>query len=357
MVNNFWKKKKVLITGDTGFKGSWLTCILLKSDCYVYGVSLEPDDKYFLHKKLIKDKEFNQFTLNNKYIHADLDINCRNKLKDLVLDINPDIIFHLAAQPLVRQSYLTPVSTWETNVIGTINLLEALRELNKCSIVIITTDKVYENIDSEYSFKESDHLGGLDPYSSSKAAVELVVNSWRKSFYNDNLIISTARAGNVIGGGDWSENRIIPDIIKSIISKEKLSIRYPNAIRPWQHVLDPLFGYIMLAEKQINNHTSYSYNFGPKISEYISVKELIKRVTYHWGEEVQIEYKKEKEHESSFLSLDIEKATKELGWQPRWNFDKTIISTVNWYKEVLAGRSCFECISNDIMNFKKQHEL
>ena len=347
---SFWRNKNVLITGDSGFKGSWLTCLLLKLESNVTGLSLKPNETNILYKKLIKDDLFISKN-KNKYKHYDLDIRDKENVIDLVSEINPEIIFHLAAQPLVRESYREPALTWDTNVMGTVNILEAIKNLNRCSVVVITTDKVYENVSWSYSYREDDLLGGSDPYSSSKSAVELAVKSWRKSFYQENIKISTARAGNVIGGGDWSVDRIVPDTISALINKQSLSLRYPNAVRPWQHVLDPLFGYLNLAEKQINIQESYAYNFGPDDNESLTVIKLVERIADEWGSKIEITKVDNQPDETNYLTLSIKKSKNELFWYPKWDLNKTISHTVNWYKNVYLGKSTYECILNDINNF------
>lgn len=349
-MNGFWKNKKVLITGDTGFKGSWLICLLMKLESKVYGISLKLNKTNKLYKKLISEDKFVDSQKNN-YQHFDLDIRDKQNLRKLIKEIKPEIVFHLAAQPLVRESYKLPILTWEVNVMGTINLLDALRDLNYCSVVVITTDKVYENLSWSYSYRESDLLGGYDPYSSSKAAVELAVKTWRKSFYKNQIRISTARAGNVIGGGDWALERIVPDTIESLINQKPLLLRYPDAIRPWQHVLDPLFGYILLAEKQISSQKSFEYNFGPVESENITVADLVKKIIDEWGSRLEINKLENQPIETNYLKLATDKARNELNWQPKWSFNQSISKTVNWYKNVHLGKSAFESIINDIDSY------
>ncbi len=348
MVNSFWKDKKVLITGDSGFKGSWLTCLLIKLQCKIYGISLPAIQSNILNHELNNDEQFQSHKKSNSYQHNDLDIREKEKLKQFISDISPDFIFHLAAQPLVLESYKNPVETWETNVIGTINLLEAIRNLNKCSVVIVTTDKVYENTNNLLGFKENDRLGGSDPYSSSKAAVELAVKSWRQSFFKENILISTARAGNVIGGGDWSVNRIVPDVIRTLISNGNLKIRYPYAVRPWQHVLEPLFGYVILAETQYKNKITGSYNFGPLESQSKTVRVLIDEIYKYWGKNCNEQLIKDKPYEASNLTLNIDKTTTELNWKPIWDFPETVKTTINWHKKFQNDISAFSCINSDI---------
>ena len=350
-MSNFWSNKKVLITGDSGFKGSWLTCLLLKLGCKITGISLKPDKSNKLYNELKKDKNF----FNSKYIrnykHLDLDIRNYEKLYNLITEFEPDIIFHLAAQPLVRESYKNPILTWDTNVMGTINLLNSIKNLKSCSVVVITTDKVYENRNETSSYKESDELGGTDTYSSSKSAGELAVKSWRKSFYQGNIKISTARAGNVIGGGDWAYERIVPDTINALINNKKLRLRYPNAIRPWQHVLDPLSGYLILAEKQIQNQKSYAYNFGPNDNERLTVIELVNKISFEWGEKIKIVNDENQPPETNHLTLSTQKAKVELNWHPKWDVNKSISQTINWYKKVHNNASPFDTIIDDIDNF------
>ena len=350
-MTNFWKNKKVLITGDTGFKGAWLTCLLLYFGSIVKGISLKPDSTNILYNSLIRDKDFQKFIDNDFYIHNNIDIRKNEELKDSILEFNPEIIFHLAAQPLVRESYINPKLTWETNVIGSINILETLRSLRKCSVIIVTTDKVYENKLSNYHFKETDRLGGYDPYSSSKAALELAVKSWRKSFYSDNIKVSTVRAGNVIGGGDWAKDRIVPDTINSLLNNTALKLRYPEAIRPWQHVLDPLWGYMTLAEKQIIGQKSTEYNFGPETADKISVRELVNIIASYWNKDLKIEKLGNQPLESTYLSLSIDRSLEELNWSPKWDLRKTLKQTVNWYKDVNNGKSPYLCINENIKSF------
>ncbi|MBO8217706.1 CDP-glucose 4,6-dehydratase [Prochlorococcus marinus] len=348
---NFWKNKKVLITGDTGFKGSWLTCCLLNYESLVKGIALKPDSTNVLYNSLIEDSNFKENIDKNLYTHDDIDIRRSDELKDAILEFNPDVIFHLAAQPLVRESYSNPKLTWETNVIGSINLLESLRSLKNCSVIIVTTDKVYENISKINGFKEDDKLGGHDPYSSSKTAVELATKSWRKSFFGNNIKIATVRAGNVIGGGDWAKDRIVPDTIRSLIKSAPLKLRYPEAVRPWQHVLDPLWGYMTLAEKQMNKQTSFEYNFGPKLDDILSVQELVYLISVYWGNDLEIEILGNQPSESKYLALSINKAQKELNWSPKWDIRKTLYQTVKWYKDVNNGNSPYECIKENINSF------
>ena len=349
---NFWKNKKVLITGNTGFKGSWLSLWLLLMNAEVYGSSLEINKTPNLFQEVNLAER-----INNNFI----DIRNKKKLKSLVLKAKPDIVFHLAAQPLVIQSYLDPIETWETNLMGTTYLLDILRNLpKKCACVCITTDKVYKNNSFQKRFKEEDPLGGIDPYSSSKAACEISIDSFRKSFcghkkyQKDDLFIASARAGNIIGGGDWSENRIIPDIIKSKISRNKLVIRQPKAIRPWQHILDPLLGYLKLAEKLFIEGNSFAtaFNFGPTINSNKTVFELIKSAEEHYPFTWEIIDKDIDYYEAPFISLDIMKAKKFLNWHPKYNFEESVKRTMLWYKNYYLDRNkTFDLCKNEIEDF------
>ncbi len=329
----FWKNKKVLITGHNGFKGSWLTLWLLSLGAIISGFSKENDNELDLFKELEISKDIE----NNI-----LDISNKEKLFKIIKSFKPDIIFHLAAQPLVRRSYKEPSLTWLTNVFGTMNLLEGSRLLeNKCAVIIVTSDKVYENKKSIYGYKENDKLGGHDPYSSSKAACEILTSSWRDSFcgneiyQKNNLFIASARAGNVIGGGDWAEDRIIPDLIKASINNTPLYLRNPLATRPWQHVLEPLSGYLCLAENLFSSESrnlASSFNFGPHITSNKKVEELINETQMYWPKDLTINYSESSLHEAHLLNLNIDKAYHALNWTPRWQFNKSVEMTTNWYK-------------------------
>ena len=334
MINNsFWFNRKVLITGHTGFKGSWLCLWLSMLNAKICGISLEKSDNYNL---------FSELNLINKIDdHNICDIRNLKNIKRIIKEFQPEIIFHLAAQPLVKTSYLEPINTWETNVLGTVNILESLKLIkNNCAAVFITTDKVYKNKEQSQGYKEGDMLGGHDPYSSSKASAELAIESWRSSFFmnkKNNIKIASARAGNVIGGGDWTESRLIPDIVSSIIKKEICKIRNPYAIRPWQHVLEPLSGYLVLAEKlfinsNLNNFFCSSYNFGPNLESHCEVKEVIKICFENWDGNWEDCSDDLNFHETKKLNLQILKAKNELNWVPIWDIKKTIQKTINWYK-------------------------
>ena len=348
--SNFWKSKKILLTGHTGFKGSWFTMLLLKLGSEVCGYSLEPKTKedlfYKIYPHISKDIE-----------HYIGDIRDEKRLKNLVHEYQPDFIFHFAAQPLVIESYIDPISTWNTNVIGSLNLLESMKSIDKkCSLVVITTDKVYLNKEWDFGYRENDRLGGFDPYSSSKAALEILLNSWRLSFSSQykNLLLASARAGNVIGGGDWSENRIIPDAIRALKSDQNIRVRNPNATRPWQHVLEPLVGYLMQAEKMYESPDNYepSFNFGPFMNSNRKVSELVNQILRVWKGNWIVEKKKYSNlHEANLLYLNIDKAVKLLGWEPKWDFKKTVYKTVKWYYDVENGKDAFKKTVEDINDF------
>lgn len=349
---SFWNNKRILITGHNGFKGSWLSLFLIKLGADVHGISLKNEDPNSLFNKLGIQKKVNERIIDIRNFDA---------IKKAISSLAPDIIFHLAAQPLVRESYLKPVETWSTNVMGTISILEALKELKKKVIFIgITTDKVYHNNEWIYGYRENDRLGGADPYSSSKAATELAISSWKQSFSNNrDLHISSARAGNVIGGGDYAKDRIIPDIFRSLKEKKILNIRNPLSTRPWQHVLEPLWGYILLAEK-MNEDSSFSasYNFGPEYNSNRSVKEVVDT----FSRVVEIQYKvavsNDTFKESKLLNLVSDKSKQKLGWKTVWDFDKTISRTASWYNEILKNDSlAYSLCMEDISEFLKDQNI
>jgi CDP-glucose 4,6-dehydratase len=312
-----------LITGHTGFKGSWLSLLLKMQGHTVSGISLAPAQKSL----------FDEAKLSNIFEH-DLRVDIRDlfNLKKSIKNINPEVIIHLAAQPLVRYSYINPRETFETNIMGTINLLESTNELEKLkAVLIVTTDKVYKNVNCLHGYTESNALGGNDPYSASKAAADLAAQSWITNF--STVSITIARAGNVIGGGDWSIDRIIPDLVKSYSLNQTPVIRNPEAIRPWQHVLDCLNGYLMLIDEQIKNSISGEWNFGPDNSEKISVANLVNR----FGSAMGVDGSKWEldnsvnPHESNYLLLDSSKARNFLGWSDKLQFGATVDWTANWY--------------------------
>jgi CDP-glucose 4,6-dehydratase len=324
---NFYKDKKVLITGNTGFKGSWLAQVLIRFGSRVVGYALKPNTNPSL---------FEVFNHNNAFKTYFQDIRDYKKLIQVVNQEKPEIVFHLAAQPLVRDSYDDPLYTFSTNVMGTVNVLHALKESNSIkSGIIITTDKVYENKDWSRPCKEEDRLGGRDPYSSSKACCELAVISYVKSF-SVNANVASARAGNVIGGGDWSKDRIIPDIIRATLhSNQALVLRNPDAIRPWQHVFEPTFGYLLLAKELFEGKAEFqgAWNFAPEKESCIKVSALVNEGLSILGKERHpVEHKKSKKHETKILRLDAQKAKNQLGWKPKLDINTALGLTFDWYK-------------------------
>lgn len=329
-----YQGKKVFLTGHTGFKGAWLLKIFSMLGAEIKGYALPPQNEIDLYNLI------NGNALCDSCI---ADLRDRKLLTSAVLDFQPDFIFHLAAQPLVRYSYEFPSDTFEINAIGTANLLDALRAMNKrVNTVLITTDKVYHNNEWVYPYRERDRLGGYDPYSASKACAELVIESYRNSFFNTNSYeihkkaIAVGRAGNVIGGGDWSTDRLIPDIVKAFLKKEPVVIRNPNSVRPWQHVLEPLVGYLVLGMNLESNPLTFSqaYNFGPNLSDSLIVESMIKLVIDGWGDgSYIIERSKNNVHEAGLLRLDINKTISELKWEPKMNAKSAVETTIAWYKE------------------------
>ena len=335
-----FSNKKVFITGHTGFKGTWLSALLYKLNAKVKGYALSPKTNQNLFD-IVNENE----RICESIIHDIRDI---GKLREELLVFKPDYIFHLAAQPLVRYSYKEPVETFEVNAMGTTYLLDAIRFLEgKCTIIIITTDKVYHNNESEKAYHEEDQLGGYDPYSSSKAMAELVTNSYRNSYFNPDHFdthqksVATARAGNVIGGGDWSDDRIIPDIIKALSSDEPIVVRNPNSVRPWQHVLEPLCGYLLLAAKLAEDPKGISgaWNFGPWPEDQLTVLELVNMAISSWGSgSIQVNREAAAAHEAGLLKLNISKAVKSLSWKPILNAETAINWTLDWYKQGVVNR-------------------
>ncbi len=346
--HKFWKGKKVFVTGHTGFKGSWLSFWLWEMGASVTGYALDPPTNPSLFKLL-------NLKAKIKSIHGDVrDLNVMKKhIK------GAEIVFHLAAQPIVLESYKNPVDTYSTNVIGTLNLLEACREQKTLkAIVNVTTDKCYENRENpELAYKENEPMGGFDPYSKSKACSELVTDSYRKSFYDSGtkIGIATARAGNVIGGGDFAADRLIPDCIRGIMNKEKIIIRNPDSTRPWQHVLEPLSGYIMLAESlcKFPKEFSEGWNFGPKEKDAKSVLDIMKAFCKFGGNDTGYEIKRDPNapHEAGYLKLDSSKARKSLLWTPRWNSVTAVRKTVEWYKVYLEKGNLSEITSKQIEEY------
>ncbi len=357
-LQNFYKNKKVLITGHAGFKGSWLSQILLSWGADVTGISLKPATTPDL---------FTLLKLKPRIQHYFADIRNLEKVKNILKKEKPEIIFHLAAQPMVRMSYDNPIETFQTNIVGTANVLEAIRGLKSVrSAVMITTDKVYENQEIDKAYKEDDKLGGHDPYSSSKASAELVINSYAKSFFNAKdygkkhcTLVGSARAGNVIGGGDWGQDRIMTDIVRSIFeSKKAVVVRNPEAIRPWQYVLEPLAGYLMLAKGLYEGRVGLSgaWNFGPAEESHLTVKGLISSAVNHLGAGSFIVARDNTtKHEAKLLKLDSSRAKNNLGWRSVIHAQDVLKLTLDWYKNYYAGGDVIELTNQEIKNFFKQH--
>lgn len=325
---NFWQGKKVFVTGHTGFKGGWLSLWLQSLGAEVYGYALNPTTAPNLYTVARVSENLASSTI--------ADIRDALSLVKAMQFAQPDIVFHLAAQPLVRYSYAEPTETYATNVMGTVNLFEAVRKTSSVHAVInVTTDKCYENIESLRPYTEDDAMGGYDPYSSSKGCSELVTAAYRRSFLADaGVAVATARAGNVVGGGDWSEDRLIPDFLRAIDKNQPLVIRSPNAIRPWQHVLEPLAGYLLLAESLYNQGEKFAqgWNFGPSDEDAQSVAWIIDKLlatmpNASWRIDEQPHL-----HEANYLKLDSSKARSQLGWQPRWNLETALEKIVDWHQ-------------------------
>lgn len=341
----FWKNKKVFMTGHTGFKGSWLSLWLHLLGAKVTGYSLTPSTHPSMYELCKLDE------IVHSYI---ADIRNRDELIQAMIDSSPDVVIHMAAQPIVRESYKNPVETYETNVLGTVNVLEAVRTAANQGIKIqgvlnVTSDKCYENNEWEWGYRENDRLGGRDPYSNSKACAELVTDSYRRSFFKQlGIPVATARAGNVIGGGDWASDRIIPDCIRACLNGEKMNIRYPEAVRPWQHVLEPLHGYLLLLEKLSKEGFSWSgaWNFGPNDEDIRTVKWIVTEFYRKWGESAsfKIEQQDNQEKEALVLKLDCSKAKQRLHWRPVWDLSKALDKIVEWIRAYESGKE-------DLRNF------
>lgn len=345
-LRSFYKGKRVLITGHTGFKGSWLSILLNELGAVVIGYSFDP---------YTERDNFVLSGIGNKIIDIRGDIRNRNDLNKVFIEQKPEIILHLAAQPLVRYSYEHPIETYETNVLGSIEVMEAFRNCASAKVaVMVTTDKCYENKEQIWGYRENEAMGGYDPYSSSKGAAEIAISSWRRSFMHPDKYdthgksIASVRAGNVIGGGDWTQDRIIPDCIKSLEANQTIEIRNPSAIRPWQHVLEPLSGYLMLAQKMWENPTQYceGWNFGPHSESIDDVWTIATKVLENYGKgNIKDTSNPNALHEAKLLMLDINKAKFELGWEPKMNLDQTIAMTIDWYKKYNTEDTYQLCVS------------
>lgn len=352
--NGCYKGKRVLVTGHTGFKGSWLSIWLHEIGAEVIGIGLDPHS------------ERDNYVLSGigKKIKADLRADIRNgrEMNDIFAKYQPEVVFHLAAQPLVRRSYEIPVETYETNVMGSINIMEAARMTDSVKVVVmITTDKCYENKEQIWGYRENEPMGGYDPYSSSKGAAEIAISSWRRSFFNPNdygkkhhISIASVRAGNVVGGGDWADDRIVPDCIRALEAGKPIEIRNPKAIRPWQHVLEPLSGYMLLACKMLQDPLKYcdGWNFGPRTESITPVWDVAKLIVDNYGKgELKDVSNPDALHEAKLLMLDISKAKFKLGWEPRTDVRQCIELTADWYKRYRMEnvyQLCVEQINNFI---------
>jgi CDP-glucose 4,6-dehydratase len=351
-----YRNKTVLITGHTGFKGSWLALWLDSMGADVVGLSLDPPTN---------PSFFEVTNLSERITDIRGDILDQQRVIDTVRDYHPEYIFHLAAQPIVRESYENPLETFNVNVMGTAVLLESIRKLHHPAIcVCITSDKCYENREWPYAYRETDHLGGHDPYSSSKAAAEIVIASYRNSFFNTttgtpSCSVASARAGNIIGGGDWAKDRIVPDCVKALSEKKRITIRNPAAIRPWQFVLEPLYGYLLLASsmKQDPSVFADAWNFGPLYTSTIDVQGLTERIIQEWGSGTWrgVSRTENTPHEANCLMLDIAKSVARLGWKPVYSINEAIQETIDWYKHYYSGEMDMYGFSlNQIANYQKK---
>lgn len=327
-MRDFYKNKKVFITGHTGFKGSWLTLWLTMMGAKVLGYALDPNTDPSL---------FNVLNLHKDIDHVIGDIRNFEKLREVITEFKPEIVFHLAAQPLVRLSYKEPRLTYETNVMGTVNLLEAIRQTKSVRAVLnVTSDKCYENKEWVWGYREIDPMGGYDPYSSSKGCSELITAAYRNSYFkNSETAIASARAGNVIGGGDWAEDRLIPDIVRSLSQGKQIIIRNPKATRPWQHVLEPLSGYLLLGKLLYEKGQEFAeaWNFGPSDSSTMTVEEIVKKSIEIWGSGSYIVNSSERPHEANLLKLDVSKSFMRFRWSPQLDYSQTLQKTISWYRE------------------------
>lgn len=349
---SFWNGKRVLVTGHTGFKGAWLCAWLHRLGATVAGYALPPTSTEGL---------FSLAAIGDHMTSVYGDMGDRARLESLFDRFRPDVVFHLAAQSLVRASYADPVETYRVNIMGTVYLLEAVRKSRCCRVVVnVTSDKCYENAESAWGYRESDPMGGHDPYASSKGCSELVTAAYRRSFFDpaskDGAAAATARAGNVIGGGDVAADRIVPDIVAAIRSGRPLPIRNPDAVRPWQHVLEPLSGYLLLAEKLWADPATYArgWNFGPGADSHRPVRYVVETFQKYWGERLAWELDRGyKPHETQLLALDSTKARMMLGWQPRWTLDLALRAVVDWHKAHDEGKSLRDTTLQQIASYER----
>jgi CDP-glucose 4,6-dehydratase len=354
LFNGFFNDKSVLVTGHTGFKGSWLCLYLNILGAKVYGYALDPPTSPSL---------YNEAMLNEMVKSYVGDVRNFTYLSEIVHAVQPEIVIHMAAQPLVRESYKNPIDTYATNVMGTVHLLQACRDVKSLkAIVNVTTDKCYENKEWHWGYRENEPIGGYDPYSNSKACSELVTSAFRDSFFNPRMYsehsvaIASARAGNVIGGGDWADDRLIPDFIRAISSNKNLMIRSPYAIRPWQHVMEPLSGYLLLAKKLFCEGENYSgaWNFGPDDNDAKSVEWIVDSICKFWGGHAAYTIDTNPQpHEANYLKLDYSKAKSELGWTPMWSINDSLESIVKWNKSYMSGDNMREITQNQICSYLK----
>lgn len=347
---SFWKDKKVFLTGHTGFKGSWMSLWLLKSGAKLTGYSLGLPTTPSLFQDLKIEKDMNSIFGDVRNFDA---------VKKSMDEANPDIVIHMAAQPLVRYSYQYPIETYATNVMGTVHVLESARSQKSVRAVLnVTSDKCYENQEREAGYKENEPMGGYDPYSNSKGCSELVTSAYRRSFYtSENIGLASGRAGNVIGGGDWALDRLVPDIVRSVLKNEKLTIRNPKSTRPWQHVLEPVSGYLTLTEKLYTDGLKYAegFNFGPAKADHCDVENIIRIMNKHWDGQINYEIiqPNQQPHEANLLSLDCSKAEDVLKWKPRWNLDKALSMTVEWNKKRLDQQAIKQICLEQIEQYEK----
>ena len=345
---SIYKGKRVFITGHTGFKGSWMTLVLKKLGAEVRGYALAPNTS---------PNHFDLLNLEDEIDHIEGDIIDFEHLNKSIQQFNPEFVFHLAAQPLVKESYENPAYTLNTNIMGSVNLLESVRNSSSVrSLTYITSDKCYENVEWIWGYRENDRMGGHDPYSASKGAAELVFSSYFRSFFsnNANLGAASARAGNVIGGGDWSADRIIPDCIRAIESEKPIILRNPQSTRPWQHVLEPISGYLFLGTKLRENPSDFSgsWNFGPDVSEFKNVEQVAENIIKNMKKgSIEISKDSDNRHEANLLQLNCDKANQLLGWRPRWGVDKTIEETSKWYNQFFEGKDTNNISMNQVIDY------
>lgn len=354
LFSNIYNGKRVLITGHTGFKGSWLSIWLNEVGANVIGYALNPPTTPSL---------FEVCDLEKKVTSIVGDIRNPRMLRDVLEKYQPEIVFHMAAQSLVRYSYKEPVETYETNTMGTVNLFEVCRHTPSVRVIInITSDKCYENRELDCSYKENDPMGGYDPYSSSKGCAELITNAYLKSFFNPENFkehgkcLASVRAGNAVGGGDWGEDRLIPDCIKALLKNKPTVVRDPNAVRPWQHVLEPLFGYLLLAQRLYQDGPRFTggWNFGPDDKDAKPVRWLVERMAEMWGNNASWEIDQgNNPYEAHFLKLDCSKAKSKLGWHPRWNLKLALKKTVEWFKAYCNHEDMLNITISQIKSYEK----